>query len=158
MTAKKPTLAQQRQAIRNGMTASRGTGAQMQESRRAIGDSMIEQRTGRSVADDINRLTNTQPARKTLRRIEPVGALPPARGRGVYKAPPATAGGGIASPLVENVISSGGKLVPNREYWPAGLTSSDGLFVLPAIKTLNLTDAEGAAVQISLANPEGAVE
>ena len=142
------TLQQQRQAI----------GAAMESNRRAGGHAMIERRTGRAVADDINSLAESRPQRKTLRPIAPVGALPPTRGRGVYKAPPAGAGGGIASPLTEKLIGSGGKLVPDREYWPAGMTSSDGLFVLPAIKTLNLTDANGAEVQIMLGNPEGTIE
>lgn len=150
------TLQQQRQAIANGMASRRSATGQAE--RDAAGKAMIEQRTGKAVAEDINRLTDRTPTRKTLRRVEPVGALPASRGRGVYKAPPAAGGGGIASPLTENVISSGGKLVPDREYWPAGMTSSDGLFILPAIKTLNLTDANGESVQIMLANPEGTVK
>ena len=136
----------------------RKSGESMQASRRAIADANYLHRAGQQVANDINRLTNPQAPRKTLRPIAPVGALPPTRGRGVYKAPPAGAGGGIASPLTENLVGSGGKLVPDREYWPAGMTSSDGLFVLPAIKTLNLTDANGAEVQIMLGNPEGTIE
>lgn len=150
------TLQQQRQAIAAGMAASRAPTGQAE--RQAIGAAMEANRRGQQVAEDINSLTRAQPQRKTLRPIALVGALPPTRGRGVYKAPPAGAGGGIASPLTENVVSSGGKLVPDREYWPAGMTSSDGLFVLPAIKTLNLTDANGAEVQIMLGNPEGTIE
>lgn len=150
------TLQQQRQAIADGMAARRAATGQAE--RDATGRAMIEQRTGKTVAEDINRLVTPLGKRKTLRPVQPVGALPASRGRGVYTPPPASAGGGIASPLTELRISSGGKLVPDREYWPAGMTSSDGLFVLPAIKTLNLTDANGAEVQIMLGNPEGTIE
>lgn len=144
------TLQQQRQAIAEGMAARRAaTGG---DERKALGKSLIEQRTGKAVAEDINRLAVTRGPRKTLRRIEPVGALPSSRGRGVYIPPPATGGGGIASPLTE-ITAAGG--VPVRDYWPDGMTSSDGLFVLPAIKTLNLLDDNGEEVTIQLANPKG---
>lgn len=154
-----PTNEQLRRASGAAMEANRrAIGTNMEQSRRASGAAMEANRRGQQVVEDLNRITTTAPQRKTLRRVEPVGALPASRGRGSYKAPPATTGGGIASPLTENVVSSGGKLMPVREYWPAGMTSSDGLFVLPSIKTLNLTDAEGSPVQISLANPQGTVE
>lgn len=147
------TLQQQRQAIAAGMSASRA--ATGQASRNAAGQAMIEQRTGKAVAADINRLARPQRSRKTLSPIQPVGALPASQGRGVYKPPAATGTGGIASPLVELTAVVNGVTVPAREYWPGGLLSSDGLFVLPSIKTLNLTDANGAAVEIQLAAPAG---
>jgi len=57
-----------------------------------------------------------------------------------------------------NVTTDGtGKTVPKREYWPGGLTSSDGLFIFPAIKTLNMTDANSAKVQFQLADPNGTI-
>lgn len=149
------TLQQQRKAIADGMASSRAATGQAE--RDAAGKAMIEQRTGKAVADDINSLARPVSTRKTLKPLQPVGALLPARGRGVYKKPAATSGG-IAGPLVEDRIISNGKQVPDREYWPAGMTSSDGLFILPAIKTLNLTDANGESVQIMLANPEGTIE
>lgn len=107
---------------------------------------MIERRTGAASVDEINTIVDQPRIRPTLRPVNPRGSISAERGRGVYT-PPAT-GGGIASPLTEAEIAS-------REYWASGLKSSDGLFVLPAIKTLNLTDANGAAVRIELANPEG---
>ena len=52
--------------------------------------------------------------------------------------------GGIASPLVEKTKTEGTAQVPDRDYYADGLTSSDGLLILPAIKTLRMTDANGA--------------
>lgn len=147
-----PTLQQQRRSIADAMSASRA--ATGQASRQETGRSVAEHRTGRAVVDDINRLTNTQAPRKTLRPVVPLGSLPASRGRGQYK-PPAASSGGIASPLVENTVLVNGVSVADRTYWASGLVSSDGLFVLPAIKTLNLTDANGAAVQVQLAAPGG---
>lgn len=152
------TLQQQRQAIAAGMAASRAPtgqaerqaiGAAMESNRRAGGQAMIERRTGRAVADDINSLTEARPQRKTLRPIEPVGALPPTRGRGVYKAPPAAGAGGIASPLVEQSFDE-------REYWPErSVTSVDGLlsFRIRPIKEIVQTDANGAEVRQQFAEP-----
>lgn len=131
------TLQEQRQAIAAGMSASRA--ATGQASRNAAGQAMIEQRTGKAVAADINRLTRPQRSRKTLSPVPPVGALPASRGRGVYKPPAATGTGGIASPLTEPDYSA-------REWWPNGHLSSDGLFVLPAAKRVVMTDANGAEV------------
>lgn len=151
-----PTLQQQRRSIAEAMAAGRG--ATGQASRQATGKAITEQRTGRAVVDDLNRLTNVQPVRRSLRPVAPVGALPASRGRGEYKPPAQTQGGGIAGPLSEKRSLVNGKYVPDREYWPAGYTSSDGLFILPAIKMLKLTDANGDDVEIMLANPEGTIE
>ncbi|MOA34106.1 hypothetical protein D3C78_1554550 [compost metagenome] len=86
---------------------------------------------------------------KTLPELPAKGALGVQVGVGAWRGGgAATGGGGIASPLTEADAST-------REYWPDGLRSSDGLFVLPAIKTLNLIDVSGAPVQIRLANPAG---
>lgn len=142
------TLQQQRQAIAAGMSTSRAATGQAE--RDAAGQAMIERRTGKAVADDINRLTSSAPQRKTLRPVEPVGALPASRGRGEYKAPPAAAaGGGIASPLVEQSFDE-------RKYWPErAATSVDGLFTLyyrPIRETRQL-DANGAEVVNQWAEP-----
>lgn len=146
------TLADQRRAIRAGVNSSRAaTGA---DARRAIGEQIIKDRRGESVVQDLNRLITPQAQRRTLRTVPPVGAVPATRGRGTYTPPPAT-GGGIASPLIERLVIVDGQAVGDREYWPNGHTTSDGLFVLPAIKTWNFIDAAGAAVQLQLADPEG---
>jgi len=115
------------------------------DARRAAGDSMIERRTGKAQADDVNALVAPPRPRRTLRTVEPRGALPAKRGVGAYQAPPA-ATGGIASPLTEQNFAL-------REYWPNGEYSNDGLLTLPAAKKLVLADADGAEVIINLAQP-----
>lgn len=128
----------------------RAIGRRLTDERRAIGQAMIDRRTGQSQADEINALIREPRKRPGLRALEPRGAIAAQRGRGIYDPVAAghSGGGGIASPLTEASAAA-------REYWPAGLASSDGLFVLPAIKTLSLTDANGAAVIVELANPAG---
>lgn len=89
--------------------------------------------------------------RKELRQVEPRGPLKGKRVRAGYKA--AATGGGIASPLTEKTKDQGGSPVADREYYPAGLVSSDGLMVLPAIKKQTFTDANGAEVVMDFATP-----
>lgn len=142
------TLQQQRQAIAAGMAASRAPAGQaqrqaagqaMESNRRAGGQALVDQRTGQSVAADINRLTDPRPPRKTLRPVEPVGALPPSRGRGVYKAPPTT-GGGIAGPLQET----------SRTYAaePEFIESVDGrgYWRVRRVESITMVDANGNEV------------
>lgn len=110
------------------------------------------------LVEDLNSLI-TQRARNALQVLQSRGGIAGQAGTGTFKAPDATSSsGGIASPLKETTKVVEGKTVPDREYWPGGLTSSDGLFILPAIKTLNMTDANRAKVQIQLANPSQTVE
>lgn len=145
------TLQEQRQAIAQGMASSRAaTGG---DERRATGQRIIEERTGKAVADDLNRLISQPRQRQTLKTVSPVGALPAGVGRGVYVPPAATTGGGIASPLTEKTKDQGGSPVADREYYPAGLVSSDGLLILPAIKRQTFTDANGAEVVMDFATP-----
>ncbi|WP_418338516.1 hypothetical protein [Pseudomonas citronellolis] len=107
--------------------------------------------------NDLNALQTTERIRKALNPLEQPGARPATKGLAPYT-PPATPGtGGIASPLVEKTKLESGKQVPDRDYYPDGLTSSDGLLILPAIKTMRMTDANGAAVEFQLANPKGTV-
>lgn len=146
------TQAEQRRAIRDSVSRSRAATAA--DERRATGRRIEAERRGETVVQDLNRLITPQTQRRTLRSVPPVGALPASRGRGTYTPPPA-AGGGIASPLIERLVIVDGQAVGDREYWPNGHTTSDGLFVLPAIKTWNFIDAAGAAVQLQLADPEG---
>lgn len=131
------TLEEQRRATADGMAASRAPTGQAQ--RQAGGQAMIERRTGKAVVEDINRLTRTQTQRRTPHPIEPVGALPASRGRGVYQAPTGTAG--IASPLVEDPGT--------RQYHPARLiTTSDGMLALMVrrVSSITFTDSAGAEV------------
>ncbi|MTZ15223.1 hypothetical protein GNE00_15845 [Pseudomonas sp. JL972] len=137
------TLQEQRRAIAEGMRRSRAATGEAQ--RNATGNSIIEQRTGRAVADDINRLTKPPQQRRTLRPVEPVGSLPPSRGRGVYKPPAAGGTAGIASPLTEEAAT--------RAYYPNRLiASTDGavFFSVRAVKTLTMRDANDAEVVLEL--------
>lgn len=128
----------------------RAIGTANETERRAIGARIEAERRGERLVDDINSTVRPERQGNTLPTLEPRGTLPAKRGRGTYD--PATAGGtaGIASPLKEKTATVDGKEVPQREYWSTGLKSSDGLFLIPSIKTLNLVDANGADVQIQL--------
>lgn len=137
------SLQEQRRAIAEGMRRSRAATGEAQ--RNATGNSIIEQRTGRAVADDINRLTKPPAQRRTLRPLEPVGSLPASRGRGVYKPPAAGGTAGIASPLTEEAAT--------RAYYPNRLiASTDGtvFFSVRAVKTLTMRDANDAEVVLEL--------
>ncbi|WP_165681095.1 hypothetical protein [Metapseudomonas otitidis] len=82
--------------------------------------------------------------RNGLGPLEPRGALTGKRVSVAYTKPK-TGGGGIAGPLIE----TDGTL---RTWWPNGFASTDGLLVLPAIKTLVLKDANGERVEVQLAD------
>ena len=103
---------------------------------------------------DLNTLETRQRRDADLPILEPVGPRPATRGRGEF-VPPVAATGGIASPLTEKTKVVSGTTVPDADFWPSGYPSSDGLFVLPAIKTRRFLDADGADVQIDYANPVG---
>lgn len=94
----------------------------------------------------------------TLRPEEPRGGIPSRRGYVERAYQPGSGGGtaGIASPLVEGAVPP--ELNPTnpvleREYYPGGLVSSDGLFVLPALKKITMRDANGAPVVFEFAEP-----
>lgn len=124
----------------------RASGRRMEAQRKAIGAAVRASRQS-TFKQDLNALETSPRRQRSLRQVEPVGSRPAVMGKSYYTPPPATGGGGgIASPLTE--ASAG-----TREYWPAGLLSSDGLFELPAIKKMNLTDANGETVVIQLASP-----
>lgn len=140
------TLEQRRRA--NGeriQNERRANGERIEAERRAIGNRMIEERTGKSVADDLNRLTTPQQQRRSLPSVPTVGAVPAGKGRGEY-VPKAATTAGIASPISEPDFAV-------REFWPTGLASSDGLFFLPAVKKVIAADANGAEVIFEYADP-----
>ncbi|WP_341304734.1 hypothetical protein [Pseudomonas sp. TMP25] len=152
------TLAEQRKAIGKGISASFDSGKSAAKQRRAIGKSIEAERRGQAVVDDLGRLAQPAQQRRTLRTVQPVGALPPARGRGVYVPPPVapSTGGGIASPLTEKTRVEGGVTVPDRGYWPeAVVASSDGLlsFMIRPIKKSRFTDANNAEEVRDYAQP-----
>lgn len=119
------TLAQERAAIRAGVNSSRAS----------------------SLKRDLNSLEASRRRTQELNTLERKGLRPATRGRGVWKEPSTdNAGGGIANPITEPLFSA-------REFWPEGLTSSDGLFVLPATKKVVMQDANDAEVIFEYANP-----
>lgn len=141
-----PTLADQRAAIRDGITASMDSGKSAADARRASGEAMVRRRTGRDDVDDINAVVRQPRQRTALPAVAPRGGVPAQAGTGNYTAPPAT-GGGIASPLVEQPGT--------REYYTAVLRpSTDGavFFSVRATKTIVMTDANGAEVVMEFQN------
>jgi len=150
------TLQEQRRAIAAGMAARRAPTGEAE--RKAIGKRMIEERTGKSVAEDLNRLAAPQQQRRSLPGISSVGALPASVGRATYKAPAAAATAGIASPLVEIDTADGAPAgEAGREYYPDhySLYSSDYLIALEIrpLKTLRMTDLNGDAVELQFKKP-----
>lgn len=142
-----PTLAEQRAATGRSINAAFDSGKSAAEARRAIGKRIEAERRGESVVEDLNRLITPARQRRTLRTVQPVGAVPVTRGRGNYTPPPATSpGGGIASPLIEGAAAL-------REWWPTGWTSTDGIFEYPAEKRVLMTDANGAEVEFQYSSP-----
>lgn len=135
----------------------RASGERMTTSRRAGGEQMTASRTGKGVVEDIGLLSPMTQTRKTLKPVPKVGALPAKRGRALYKGAKVSTGVGIASPLKElNIFNEGETTItPDREYWAEGWASSDGLFVIPAIKTVNMVDANGNKVKFEYSNPNG---
>ena len=133
------TLADQRRAIAEGMRASRQATGEAE--RRATGEAMVRRRTGRDDIDDINAVVRQPRQRTALPAVAPRGGVPAQVGTGNYAAPPASTGGGIASPLVEQPGT--------REYYDSVLRpSTDGavFFTVRATKKITMTDASGAAV------------
>jgi len=136
------SLQEQRRAIAEGMARSRAATGEAQ--RKAAGDAMIEQRTGRSVVKDINRLTRPRPQRKPLPSIEPVGAVPASRGRGDYKAPlPSSSTGGIAGPLEE--VSR--TYATDPEYIET--IDGSGYFKVRRVASITMVDANGNEVEFT---------
>jgi len=143
------TLEQQRRAIGAANEAARrGMGKGNEAARRGLGASLEAQRRGTSVIDDLNSVIVPAQQGRLLPALEPRGARPAVRGSADYTAPPAGRGG-IASPLKE--------VANTATYWPQGFLSSDGLFVLPAARKRQFTDANGDTVVIEFVDPEGTV-
>lgn len=118
------SLADERAATRSGVAASRAS----------------------TFKRDLNSLETARRQTQVLNTLERKGQRVATRGRGVWKEPAKTGtGGGIAGPLVEPDAKQ-------RAWWPNGYASTDGLLVLPAIKTLKLQDANGEPVEIQLAD------
>ena len=108
---------------------------------------MAEGALGSQIVGDIGRLVGKQRARKTLRAIDPRGALAARRGLVPWiDSRPTGNGVGVAWPLTEEDYGQ-------REYYPEGQLSSDGIFVIPAVKKIVFTDADGNSGSVHLAEP-----
>jgi hypothetical protein len=142
-----PTLAEQRASMRDNLSATFDGGNRAAKERRAIGDRLVRERTGKDVSEDLQRLAAPVRAAKRLRTVESRGALQPQRGYADNppKELPAT-GGGVASPFTEPSYAA-------REFWAGGLPSSDGLLILPATKKVVMADADDAEVIFNYAEP-----
>lgn len=125
----------------------RAGGAGNQAARRAIGTAITAARQS-TFKQDLNSL-ETNSARKAgaLRVKEQPGARGATRGQADYS-PPASTGGGMASPLTE---------IGAREYHPAVLVpSSDGIFTLQIehVKKLTMQDANEDSHEFNYLNPD----
>jgi hypothetical protein len=134
----------------NNEAARRATGTNNEAARRGGGAAMVERRRGSTVVEDVNSIITQTRKTKPLRTVDPVGAVPARTSPGLPQAyAPAKQGGGIASPLTEASYAA-------RSHWPESvLTSTDGLlsFKIKPIKTLAMTDANGADVVQQFAAP-----
>jgi len=152
------TLADQRRATRDSITASRQATGEAE--RKATGKRLEAERRGTAVVEDLNRLVQQPAPRRTLRPVAPLGALPQTTGRGNYTPPPTPGpGGGIASPLEEKTKEVGGQQVADgREYHATGqvFETTDGIFgfiVRPLKKTV-MVDANGIEHPFGYAMPD----
>lgn len=91
--------------------------------------------------DALSRAARTPPAE----RPQPRGAAKRVVSSG-QPAAPQSGSGSVASPFIESDAST-------REYWANGWRTTDGIFTLPAIKTVFTTDANDNAVVFQYANP-----
>lgn len=145
------TNEQARRASGQAMEASRrAIGTNNEAARRAIGTNNEAARRGvtaSSLKRDLNSLESGSRTSAQLRTIETRGARPATRGRADWTPDkePVTSGG-IASPITEPSYAA-------REWWPDGILSSDGLFVIPAVKKIVAADANSAEVIFEFAEP-----
>lgn len=94
---------------------------------------------------DLGRLQQADPGIKPLAAAANPDAIRDKTA--VARNTPPSSGGGISSPLTEEAIST-------RTYWDGSvMTSSDGLLVWPAVKTITMTDAAGRSVEFVFAEP-----
>lgn len=132
----------ERRAIQPRNTAERRA-SDNAAARRAGGQAMVERRTGKSQADDINALVTPPRQQRSLRTVEPRGGIPAQRGSGAYVAPPASSGGsGVASPLtVQQIIYS-------EEPSYIATFDASGYFAVKMIARLVTLDSEGREIVI----------
>ncbi|MCY1299923.1 hypothetical protein D9M70_494710 [compost metagenome] len=168
------TLAEERAAIRDGISAARestsnrvntaesgrkasreaiknGRASTSQDDRRALGESLERQRRGTTLRQDLNALETPKRGNQVLSTRQATGGRPENRGRGTWDpaTPAAGGGGGIASPLTETAYA-------DRTRWAeVTLSSSDGLlsFRIAPVKDVIQKDANDLEVKQVFANP-----
>ncbi|MDU9415577.1 hypothetical protein [Pseudomonas sp. zfem005] len=132
------TLAQERAAIRAGVSSSRAS----------------------SLKRDLNSLETSRRRTQELNTLERKGLRPATRGRGVWVEPAKTGGTGegVAWPLTEQTKVEGLATVPDRTYYAdLVITSSEGIFTweIPPVHVLKFKDADNVADhQVILAEPK----
>jgi hypothetical protein len=123
--------------------------------RRAVGDALVERRTGKSQVDDLNSVVNQPRPRQQLKPITPRGSIPAQTSPGTNTPNPVSSGGGggIASPLTERLV--GGKA--DRIYHPDNSVfySNDYMLAVAVqpLKQLNMIDADGATATMIFGVP-----
>lgn len=118
------------------------SGRDMERNRQQSGRNMEEARraSGRKMREDMNALAESNRQARSLPVLASRGGEVARRGRADWAAPSLPSGsGGIASPITEPLFAS-------REYYESGTRSSDGLFFIPAVKKIVMTDANGDPV------------
>ena len=148
------TLAEQRAAIRQGITNARAaTGA---AERQAIHDNMVARRTGEAIKDNLNALETPRRRSGELRRTGAKGGIAATTSPGTPATQPTgQTSGGIASPLIEKVGEGG---ADTRTYFDERtLPTTDGLLVFRVRRTETITmiDANGAEVVLEFSNVPG---
>lgn len=147
------SIADERRASGKAMVdARRASGKAMAADRRQSGLDMASERraSGKAFRDDLRALADSETENRALPPAKERPPIPAARGIATYVPPPAapSTGGGIASTLIETDTSL-------REYYAGGVRSSDGLFFIPALKSITLKDAndEQVVIELGVYNP-----
>lgn len=101
----------------------------------------------KDLTDALRSLTEASGQTSRVDKALPARPNPPAiPARSGSAGPVATPGAGIASPLTETAFA-------DREFYATGWKTTDGLFTLPAIKKVIMTDAVGSVVVFNFAAP-----
>lgn len=100
-----------------------------------------------SISDLLPQLSNTPGTRADKKLPEAPLAPPiPARSGSAPRIKKTSGGGGIDSPLTETAYA-------DRTWFSAGIKSTDGLFELPAIQSIKMTDAGNNEVILNFKGP-----
>lgn len=130
----------------------RASGKAVVDARRQSGRDMLSERrsSGKAFRDDLRALAVSDSDARVLPPAAERAPIPAARGVATYTAPPAAStGGGIASPLTEELYSA-------RTYHETSVILSGdfllGIEIKP-VKQITMTDADGQPVLMQYADP-----